>query len=216
MICTEICTKDTLFIPNEIPRIKKLLEIKVAISSNKYKYIDSPIGKKLLIEGIKAYTICYSEDTKREKVVSRTYKIPFCSLIPMNYNGCGYKTIEFVVDELKVLDVNPLSVIPALVFRIICEDNFKEKDIEIINSKIMDIKTSESSLKLKKENHKKDRQSYDNADSMFSGFNKSNNNFTEDHNDKLLNYLIYQNGQVINLLLVLLIVGIYFSKNKLR
>lgn len=214
MRCTEICTKDTLFIPRELPKIRKLLEIKIEISAKKYKYIDTPTGTKLLIEGIKTYNVFYSEDTKREQVVDRVYKIPFCSIIPINNNGCGYKSIEFVVEEFTVLEVNPSSIVPSLIFEIICNDNYKKKDIEIINSQVMEIKPSEGTLKYNKEENKKNtrnKQSYNNKNASFS---QRDNNSQE--NNKLINYLIYNNIQAVKILLFLLLICVNINNKRLR
>lgn len=218
MRCTEVCTRDTVFIPNDLPRLKRLIEIKVSIYSNKYKYIDSPTGVKLLIEGIKLYNICYCEDTKYEHVVNRKFKIPFCSIIPVNSDGRGYKSIEFIVEELKILEVNEFSIVTALLFKIICKNNYKEENIEIINSQVMEVKPSKSSLKFTEETNKKNKRKnkIPNEDSQFSGTYKNNYNFAKDYNSERLDYLIYNNLQSVKILLFLLIICLCVNKNRLR
>lgn len=189
MRCTKICAKDTLFIHNAVSKIKKLIELEVEIQCNKYKYINTHNGVKLLIEGNKIYKICYKGNTKQHQVIGKTFKIPFCSVIPINSRRSGYKSIEFTVKELRVLEVNQLGLTIALSFNIVCEELYKQLDVETMNSQVMEVKSGKSAITYGLEREK--------------------------DNNKLLGYLIYGNIQTVQLLILALVIYAYFNQNKL-
>lgn len=189
MKCTRICTKDTLFIHNAVSNVKKILELEVEIQCNKYKYINAPSGIKLLIEGNKIYNICYKGDTKQNQVVGKTFKVPFCSIIPISCRGYGYKSIEFIVKDLRVLEVNQLGVAVIISYNIVCEEIYKQLDVETMNSQVMEVKNSKSAITY--------------------GLERKNNN------NKLLGYLIYGNVQAVQLLIMSIVIYAYLNQNKL-
>ncbi|MHC1682004.1 MAG: hypothetical protein AB6733_03490 [Clostridiaceae bacterium] len=203
MRCAEIRTRDTLLIPSEAAKLKKLLEINVYIYSKKYKYVSTPSGLKLLIEGIKAYTVSYIKDSKKEKVITKTIKIPFCTFMPVSSNSGGYRSIEFTIGKLDVTDVSSLRIITDLVFKVICYENYNEKDSGSLSPEVMDIRPSESTLKFKEEKAVPFSDTYRNRTQERSGF-------------EILNYINYQNINVFSLILFLLVICVYFNHNRLR
>lgn len=90
--CTEICETDKLCIPCKKPDIKEILQVWVSISVCSTKTICTPVGKKLVINGIKHVKIMYTANRPCQNVHCAHFEVPFCSFILLKH-WC-YKIID--------------------------------------------------------------------------------------------------------------------------
>lgn len=83
--CTEISDTDNLCIPCKKPDIKDILQIWVSVSICSIKTLCTPVGKKLVINGIKHVKIMYVANNSCETVHCAHFEIPFCSFILLKH-----------------------------------------------------------------------------------------------------------------------------------
>lgn len=104
--CAEICETDKLCIPCQKPDIKEILRVCVSISVCSTKTICTPVGKKLVINGIKHVKFMYTANNPCESVHSAHFQVPFCSFILLKH-WC-YKIIDIctAVEHVCVHQLN--------------------------------------------------------------------------------------------------------------
>ncbi|MCY6483170.1 DUF3794 domain-containing protein [Clostridium aestuarii] len=110
--CIEICKTDKLCIPCKKPDIKDICEIFVDISICDFKTINTPMGKKLVIEGIEHIKIVYTADTPCQNVHSAHFNVPFCTFVLLK-NICRkvvdvYAAVEYA--SVKLIDCKCFAI----------------------------------------------------------------------------------------------------------
>lgn len=58
----------TLFLPPDKPEIKSIYEILISIDIKSHRSINTPIGKVVILDGVKKYKIIYTENSEVEKI----------------------------------------------------------------------------------------------------------------------------------------------------
>ncbi|WP_432665827.1 hypothetical protein R9X47_05980 [Wukongibacter baidiensis] len=58
----------TLFLPEDKPEIKSIYEILISIDIKSHRSINTPVGKIVILDGVKKYKIIYTENSKVEKI----------------------------------------------------------------------------------------------------------------------------------------------------
>lgn len=68
---------ETLFIPKDKPDIKNIYEILMSVDTVSHRAINTPLGKIIVVDGIKKLKIIYIEDDSSEKVSILNLETPF-------------------------------------------------------------------------------------------------------------------------------------------
>jgi len=98
--------EEQLVIPDPKPDIEQLLEVIVHPRIDKCKIIDTPLGKKLIINGHLKQQILYVADVPCQSVHSAHFTVPFCTFIeipcscsPVHHfeNMCPRILIEYLM-----------------------------------------------------------------------------------------------------------------------
>jgi hypothetical protein len=98
----QICETDILCVPLQKPKMESILQVKVNISVCSHKVICTPVGKKLVIDGIKHITIIYVADVPCQSVHSAHFNIPFCMFVLLNELDCKVVDVSTVIEDIKI------------------------------------------------------------------------------------------------------------------
>lgn len=125
--CTQFCEIDKLCIPYPNPNIHDILEVCVNVVVCSTKEICTPIGRKLVIEGVKEIKVSFSTDDPCQSIHSAQFEIPFCTFIVLGDIKHEVKKVCTAVEYISVtcLDCRHLTV-TSIIF--VCPVLKKEPD----------------------------------------------------------------------------------------
>ncbi|MCT4618910.1 MAG: DUF3794 domain-containing protein [Marinisporobacter sp.] len=84
----QICETDKMCIPRKKPDIECICQVFADVSVSSYKIIRTPVGKKLVIEGMKHIKLLYVGDEPCQNMHCAHYDIPFCMFVLLkNWEG---------------------------------------------------------------------------------------------------------------------------------
>ncbi|MFD3156307.1 DUF3794 domain-containing protein [Haloimpatiens sp. FM7330] len=104
--CKELCEEDRLCIPCQKPDMECLLDVSVHLSVSCFKVINTPIGKKLFIKGIKNIRILYVADEPSQSVHAAHFNVPFCMFILLKNIPCKVIDIYTAIEDIQVNPIN--------------------------------------------------------------------------------------------------------------
>lgn len=104
--CREISETHKLCIPCKKPNIYDIIQVLVNVCITKFKVITTPIGKKLVIEGIQNVKVLYTADNPCQDVHSAHFKIPFCTFILLKDKS---KKIIDICTAVEYISVHPIN-----------------------------------------------------------------------------------------------------------
>lgn len=104
--CGQICETDQLCVPKQKPNIKCILQVLANISISSFKTICTPLGKKLVIDGVKHIKILYVADEPCQNVHSAHFDVPFCMFILLNDKN--YEIVD-VFTGIEYISIHQLS-----------------------------------------------------------------------------------------------------------
>lgn len=99
--CTQICQTDKLFLSCE-QDIKKILKLIVTVSICSFKIINTPIGKKVVVHGIKHIKVISAIEKECKCTHSACFDIPFCLFIMLKDFNAEIMKICAVVEDISV------------------------------------------------------------------------------------------------------------------
>lgn len=100
---------ETIFIPDNKPGIGSIYEITINIELCSQKIIHTPMGKMLILDGIKTYKVICTEDSETGKVSMLQLEMPFNTFteLPANINYPEVKI--YVIDSyFSLLDIRKI------------------------------------------------------------------------------------------------------------
>lgn len=100
---------ETLFIPDNKPSIKSIYEITINIELCSQKTIHTPMGKILILDGIKKYKVICTENNETEKVSMLQLEMAFNTFteLPANINFPEVKI--YIIDAyFSLLDIRKI------------------------------------------------------------------------------------------------------------
>lgn len=123
--CTQFCEIDKLCIPCPNPTIHDILEVCVSVSICSTKEICTPIGRKLVIEGIKEIKVNFTTDDPCQSEHSAHFEVPFCTFIVFGDIKREVTQVCTAVEHISVtcLDCRHLTV-ASIIF--VCPEFKKE------------------------------------------------------------------------------------------
>lgn len=101
--CKQCMESDTLCIPTQKPDVESINELKVNIKIENHKVINTILGPKIIIRGVKYIKIIYTADNSIQSVHSAHWEIPFCQFIlleNLTYDRC-LKNIDNVYTGIE-------------------------------------------------------------------------------------------------------------------
>lgn len=137
----QVLEDDMLCLPSKKPNIESLNEVYVSICVKGYKIINTILGPKLIINGIKKVKIVYTSDNSVQSVHSSHWEIPFCEFILLDKLNLDSRLIKVAdifigVEDIiikyfncRVIDISILFVIIPILM-----DCSKQKNIYSNNS----------------------------------------------------------------------------------
>lgn len=105
-LCKEITKTNKLRLPCNKPNIKKICKAFLRISISKFKTINTPMGKKLVIEGIQHLKILYKADIPCGNIHSARFCMPFCTFILLK-DVC--KKVAHIKSEVEYACITPVD-----------------------------------------------------------------------------------------------------------
>jgi len=122
---------DNVCIATQKPPIECIMQASVHVSVCSHKIICTPVGKKLLIQGVKYIKIVYVADKPCQSVHTAHFEIPFYTFIVL---GCGRYDICDIFAAVEDIQIHPIDckcfsistlifVCPAYHEKIDCENN---------------------------------------------------------------------------------------------
>jgi hypothetical protein len=99
--CTQICQTDKLFLSCE-HEIKKILKVIVTVSICSFKIIHTPVGKKVVVQGIKHIKVISSIEKECNCTQTACFDIPFCLFIMLKDFDVEITKICTIVEDVSV------------------------------------------------------------------------------------------------------------------
>lgn len=98
----QICETDKLCIPRQKPPMECILQVSVNLSLCSHKIICTPIGKKLVIEGVKHIKIIYVAEKSCQSVHCAHFDVPFYMFILLK--DIPYEVIDVctAIEDIQV------------------------------------------------------------------------------------------------------------------
>jgi len=97
---------DTLRIADQKPAIEGIMEVCVNVKVCSHKIICTPVGKKLLIQGVKCIKIIYVADKPCQSVHTAHFEIPFYEFIVL---GCGKYEVCDIFAAIEDIQIRPVD-----------------------------------------------------------------------------------------------------------
>jgi hypothetical protein len=98
---TQICQIDKLFLACQHD-IQRILKIIVTVTISSFKVINTPIGKKVVVQGIKHIKVISSVEKQCHCTHSACFDIPFCLFIRLKDFNTAIEKIGIVVEDISV------------------------------------------------------------------------------------------------------------------
>jgi len=102
----QICETDKFCIPMQKPSMECILQAKVHLSVSSHKIICTPVGKKLVIEGVKHIKIVYASNMCCQSVNSAHFNVPFCMFVLLKDMDCKVVDVFTAIEYIKVQRLN--------------------------------------------------------------------------------------------------------------
>lgn len=99
--CSQICQTDKLFLSCE-QDIQKILKVIVTVSISSFKIINTPLGKKVVVHGIKHIKVISAIDKDCNCTHSACFDIPFCLFIKLKDMDTEIVKICAIVEDISV------------------------------------------------------------------------------------------------------------------
>lgn len=126
--CRELCNTYNLCIPSNKPDMENLLQVFIDALTLQTKKICTHNEMKLFIDAVLCVKILYVADTSCQSVHSESFKIPFCSFIPIPKN-MNNVTAEIYIEEAFIRQLNSRSFYISTLM-IICPSLPQQSDEE--------------------------------------------------------------------------------------
>lgn len=98
---SQICQIDKLFLACQHD-IQKILKVIVSVTIRSFKIINTPIGKKVVVQGIKHIKVISAIDKQCHCTHSACFDIPFCLFIKLKDAHTAIAKIGTVVEDVTV------------------------------------------------------------------------------------------------------------------
>lgn len=125
--CTQICETDKLCVPKKKPDIESICQVFANVTISDYKVICTPVGKKLVIEGIKHIKALYVGDEPCQNMHCVHFKIPFCMFILLKNFDCKIADVFIGIEHIGVHQLDPRCFTVSLII-FACPIFKKKKD----------------------------------------------------------------------------------------
>lgn len=99
--CTQICQTDKLFLSCEHD-IQRILKVIVTVSICSFKIINTPLGKKVVVQGIKHIKVISAIEKECKYTHSACFDIPFCLFIMLKDLNTEITKICAIVEDISV------------------------------------------------------------------------------------------------------------------
>lgn len=100
--------KETVSIPMKKPGIEEIEEIKAAICIEKYKVINTILGPKILLNGLKRIRVIYTANNNEKSMHSASWDIEFSEFILLSglqFDECR-SSIEYIFVGLEDISIH--------------------------------------------------------------------------------------------------------------
>lgn len=110
-----------IYIPQGKPDIQSLEEVRVSISVEEYKIINTILGTKILLNGTQKIRIVYTADNFQESIHTSNYNVPFCEFILLDnitYEQCKehINNIFIGIEDINVCKYDKKTVTLSILF----------------------------------------------------------------------------------------------------
>lgn len=102
----EICETDKLCIPCIKPDIESILQVKVHLLLTSKKTICTPVGEKIIVDGVKRIRIMYVADEPCQPVHSAQFDIPFCFYILLKEPHDKVVDVYTAIEHISICQLN--------------------------------------------------------------------------------------------------------------
>ncbi|MBF8984556.1 DUF3794 domain-containing protein [Lutibacter sp. B2] len=100
--CAQICETDKLCIPRKKPDIESICQVFADVSVSSYKIIGTPVGKKLVIEGMKHIKVLYVGDEPCQNMHCAHFEVPFCMFVLLKDIDCEVVDVFTGIEHIGV------------------------------------------------------------------------------------------------------------------
>lgn len=97
---------ETIFFPENKPEIKSIYEVMLNIDITSHRSINTPIGKIIVLDGVKKYKIIYTENNDLERMSILNHELPFNSFTesPVDFDDIWNIDIHIIDAYFSLLD----------------------------------------------------------------------------------------------------------------
>ena len=118
--CKQFIENDTLLLPCQKPDIECIDNLFVDVCIDDFKIIDTILGPKVIVEGIKKYKIIYTGDNEVQSVHSASFEEYFCQFILLdkfvrNMRNNNIKDIFIGIEDIVIKCYDCRSIEIALI-----------------------------------------------------------------------------------------------------
>ncbi|MBP2629121.1 MAG: hypothetical protein H6Q68_3832 [Firmicutes bacterium] len=99
--CSQICQIDKLFLACQHD-IQKILKVIVSVTICSFKIINTPISKKVIVQGLKHIKVISSIDKQSHYTHSACFDIPFCLYINLKASNSTITKIGTIIEDISL------------------------------------------------------------------------------------------------------------------
>lgn len=115
--CTEFCEIDKIQIPSKKIKLRNIQQICLKVCINSFKTICTPVGKKLVIHGVKHFKILFSPHHCDQPISFINFDFPFCAFVLLKDISDEVVQICSLVEDLSVNCSDPRHLtITSIIF----------------------------------------------------------------------------------------------------
>ena len=130
--CKQCLGIDNVSIPRQKPSIESIIEIKVSICVEEYRLLNTILGPKVIISGVKRIKIIYTALNCEQSIHSAHWEIPFYEFVLIKdlcFNECetGLNSVFIGIEDVDINYYNERYIEIAILF-IICPNIIYNKN----------------------------------------------------------------------------------------
>lgn len=104
------CETDTLWLPCQKPDMETILQLFIEAAVCSSKIICTPLGRKLIVHGVKRLKIMYVAAETRQTVHSAHFDLPFSLFLLLRDEHLDVTEVSTLIEDISVLSVDCRSL----------------------------------------------------------------------------------------------------------